>query len=173
MSDFTELRMSIDQLIDDVIARESGYVNDPDDAGSATKYGITKATLARWRNRHVTVADVRALEMDEARLIYREQYVVQPGLDKLPAPLMVQLVDFGVHSGTATAIRMLQRVLDVTEDGLLGPVTLHAIERHPLAWVVRRVWQERVRYLSHLVAMRPTQKKFLSGWLNRCFELQP
>jgi lysozyme family protein len=165
--------VTVDELIDEVIVREGGFVDHPSDRAGATKFGITKGTLSRWRGRTVTTAEVRALDVSEARDIYLTQYVEQPGFLDVPEPLRTHLVDFGVHSGPATATRALQRVLGVTQDGVLGPMTRGVLARRDVADITRRVWQERVRYLARLVALRPTQLDFLDGWLNRCFELQP
>jgi lysozyme family protein len=165
--------MTTDELIEEVIAREGGFVDHPSDRQGATKFGISKATLGRWRGRITTTADVRGLDVGEARDIYRVLYVSQPGFADLPEPLRTQLVDFGVHSGPAQAVRALQRVLSVTADGVMGPQTRAALAGADIAQVTRELWQARVRFLAHLVAMRPTQEVFLDGWLNRCFELQP
>jgi lysozyme family protein len=166
--------MSVETLIDEVIAREGGFVDHPQDRGGATHFGITKGTLSRWRGRVVTTADVRHLDVGEARDIYRAMYVAQPGFTDLPEPLRLQLVDFGVHSGPAQAVRALQRVLGLPVDGVLGPQTRAALAQADMATVTRRVWQERVRFLVHLVAMRPTTSTpFIDGWLNRCFAIQP
>lgn len=37
----------IKAIAEDIITREGGYVDDPDDPGGATKYGVTLATLRR------------------------------------------------------------------------------------------------------------------------------
>lgn len=76
---------SVEELTDQIISREGGYVNDPDDPGGATKYGITLAALARWRRARgvagtVTPATVAALGRDEARTIYLEDYFRRPGI---------------------------------------------------------------------------------------------
>lgn len=173
----TELRLSVDALIDEIIDREGGYVNDPADGGGPTRYGITKGTLARWRGRHVTVDDVKRLDVGEAKDIYRAQYIVQPGFEPLPEPLRSHLVDFGVNAGPMQSVRTLQRSLGVGVDGVFGPATklalAEAIEEGGVDRLTRRFWQERVRFYARLVAMRPTQEKFLDGWLNRCFAMQP
>lgn len=157
--------MTVDALIEDVLTR---------DRGGSTKFGITKATLSRWRGRAMTTADVKALDVGEARDIYMVLYVSQPGFLDIAEPLRTQLVDFGVHSGPAQAVRALQRVLGVTDDGILGPVTRAALAGQNVAQVAREVWQARVRYLAHVIAVRPTTSgPFVDGWLNRCFELQP
>jgi lysozyme family protein len=169
--------MTVDQLIDEIVEREGGFVNDPVDGGGPTKFGITKGTLARWRSRNVTVEDVKRLDVGEARDIYRAEYVVQPGFESVPEPLRSHLVDFGVNAGPAQAVRTLQRSLGVGVDGVFGPATrlalAEAIEEGGVDRLARRFWQERVRFYARLVALRPTQERFLDGWLNRCFAMQP
>ena len=165
---------TVDALIEDVITREGGFVDHAFDRGGPTKFGITKATLSRWRGRAMTTADVKALDAGEARDIYQALYVDQPVFATLPEPLRTQVVDFGVHSGPAQAVRALQRVLGERDDGILGPVTRAALAGQDVTRVAREVWQARVRFLAHVIAVRPTTSTpFIDGWLNRCFELQP
>lgn len=165
--------MTADELIDGIIHREGGFVDHPRDTAGPTKYGITKGTLTRWRDRLVTTADVKALDVDEARDIYRAMYLVDPKFDILAEPLRLQVVDFGVNAGTHQATKTLQRVLGVTADGVIGPKTRAAIDACDPVAAARTFWQERIRFYGHLVAVRPNQLVFLDGWLNRCFELQP
>jgi hypothetical protein len=54
------------QIAEAIVAREGGFVNDPDDPGGATKHGVTIGTLRRLGrdltgDGRVTVADIRAL----------------------------------------------------------------------------------------------------------------
>ena len=63
---------------------EGGFDNDPDDPGGPTNMGITQSDLARWRQKPVTVDDVRNLTRDEACQIYREFYWKPINGDKLP-----------------------------------------------------------------------------------------
>lgn len=166
--------MTVDALIDEIIDREGGYVDHPSDRGGPTKYGITKATLAQWRERAVTTADVRNLDTGEARDIYRAMFVINPGFDSLPEPLRSHVVDLGVTSGPYQAVRTLQRALgDVVVDGIFGAETRAAIEDANVRHLTRRFWQERVRFYSRIPAIRPTQLAFLDGWLNRCFRMWP
>jgi lysozyme family protein len=166
--------LNVEALIDEIIAREGGFVDHPADRGGPTKYGITKGTLAQWRDRAVTTADVRSLDVGEARDIYREIFVVNPGFDTIPEPLRSQVVDFAVTSGPYQATRTLQRALGtVAIDGILGALTRDAIADADLRDVTRRFWQERVRFYAHIPAIRPAQFTFLDGWLYRCFAMWP
>lgn len=137
--------MTIPALLDGILVREGGYRNKAGDRGGPTNWGITLKTLEAWRGRPCTAADVQQLSQDEARHIYQAEYVEKPGFLQVACmPLREQLVDFGVNSGQATAIRHLQRVLGLPDDGILGPQTLQAVNHADLLWIGGR-------RVSHLV----------------------
>lgn len=174
--------MTIDKLIDDVIAREGGYSNHPADRGGPTRWGITEK-VARS---HGYGGDMRVFPRDEAALIYRRLYWIKPNLVGVAvhAPdLAAELFDTGVNMGPATAARFLQRVLnglnrngkdyrDIAVDGAIGPATLNALR----AFLARRgkagesvliravEGLQAERYLS-LAESRPANEAFLYGWL--------
>lgn len=164
--------MSIGEMIDALIEREGGFVNDPDDRGGATKYGITLATLRDvGENPNASVADVEALTKGAAELIYEEVYFVHPGFDLvLDARLAEQLFDWGVNSGPATAIKAIQRLVDVTADGVLGPVTAKAINACGTRHLARKLVGERILFYARLVRDVPSQAKFIYGWQKRALE---
>lgn len=174
--------MTIDHLIDDVIAREGGYSNHPADRGGATRWGITEA-VARA---HGFGGDMRVFPRDEAAAIYRRIYWLGPGFaaiaERAPA-LAAELFDTGVNMGPAVAGRFLQRALnalnrnakdypDIAIDGAIGPVTLTALDSFinlrgaagetVLIKAVEALQGE--RYLT-LAESRPANEAFLYGWL--------
>ena len=160
--------MTTDQILDDLIRREAGYVHDPVDRGGPTKYGITQRTLRAWRGQSVTAADVRRLTRDEARAIYRRRYVDDPGFASLPDPLRTQVVDDGALSSPRQAVRDLQRAIGrVTVDGQLGPQTRAALRQQGVAGVHARLLQVRAVRIGRIVQRDSTQARFLTGWLTR------
>lgn len=165
--------------IDDLIAREGGYVNHPADRGGPTKYGITLATLAAWRKRSVTAEDVEALSIEEAKQIYHDRYVVAPGFSNVTsAELREELIDSGVLHGPAQAVQWLQRALNaltgagLSRDGVLGAQTLNILSDY-----VRKRGTDGVRVLLRmlnalqcermieLVERDPAQRAFVYGWV--------
>ena len=160
--------MTLDQLLTEVIRREGGYVHDPADRGGPTKYGITQRTLRAWRSQAVSADDVRRLTRDEARAIYRQRYVDEPGFATLPDPLRAQVVDDGVLSGPRQAVKDLQRAIGgVTVDGRLGPQTRAALRQQGVAGVHARLIQVRAARIGRIVQRHPDQARFLTGWLTR------
>jgi lysozyme family protein len=159
-----------DDIIAGVLAREGGYSNRAADSGGPTNFGITLAALQNWRgDSALTAHDVRALTRAEAQAIYRQEYIIKPGFDRIPDPhLRAHVVDFGVTSGPATAARMLQRVVGASPDGVLGPQTLAAIAALGATRVSNRLMLERIRLSGKIAQRRPKDIVHLGGWLNRC-----
>ena len=129
---------SVRDIANEIVAREGGYVNDPDDPGGATNYGVTIHTMRRLgldltRDGQITAADVRALTRAQAVDIFVEHYFVRPRIDRLPEPVQASVFDMYVNAG-ANAVRILQRLvrdmrIDCAVDGVIGPQTIGAVER--------------------------------------------
>ena len=133
---------------------EGGYVNDPDDLGGETKYGITKRRYPRL--------DIRNLTIEEARAIYRRDFFDALKLGLLPERLQYIMFDGCVNQGPAWTIRALQRRAGVRQDGKIGPITARA-SREVLPVSLLAIREERYRYIAGF----RNNAKFLRGWLNR------
>lgn len=110
--------MNFDQAFEILIGHEGGYVNDPNDPGGETKYGISK--------RAYPGEDIRAMTEERAKMLYKRDYWGPSGADSLPDAIKFDVFDTAVNAGVKTAIRMLQRAVREIEDGILGPRTLQA-----------------------------------------------
>lgn len=158
-----------EEIIKDVIDREQGFVDHPDDKGGPTKYGITLSTLTAWRGKEVTKQDVEDLSKGEASDIYREMYISRPGLNRIPEwKLRGMLVDIAVNHGPKRAIKMLQKVLKIEEDGIIGPETIKAffsITNHLKVYL--GVCAERVRVYGRIITNDSKQASFAAGWAER------
>lgn len=161
----------IDDLLDDLIRREGGYVDHPEDRGGPTKYGITAQAYAAFFGHFPRPADIEGLNVDTAKAIYRKIYLLAPGFDVFQEPVRTALFDFGVHSGPVTAIRQLQVVLGTRPDGIIGPITREVFEDvadvKGVEWLAVALHMQRLRYLADIVVNDPTQLSFLRGWTNR------
>ena len=131
---------SVESIAAEIVRREGGYVNDPDDPGGATKHGVTLKTLQGLKtdltgDGRVDVADVKALTPAQAAEIYIRHYYRAPKIDLLPEPLQASVFDMQVNAG-ANAVRILQRLmaafgLPLEDDGVIGPVTARTVaQRH-------------------------------------------
>lgn len=154
-------------VMEHVFAREGGYVDHPADPGGATNMGITQATLAAWRGRAVTKAEVRALTREEASDIYYQRYWRAAGCHQMPPGFDLVLMDAAVNSGPVRGVRWLQEGLGVATDGIVGPITVEA------AWKagpdeLRKAIDAREKFLRGL----STWSKFGRGWTRRLDEVR-
>jgi len=176
--------MNIEHYLDDLISREGGYVNNPADRGSATKYGITEA-VARANGYKGSIKD---LPLETAKAIYKKQYWIAPRFDQvnsISSAVAEELLDTGVNCGTGFAKPLLQRALnllnnqgeagwpDLAVDGVYGPATLNALKTY-LAKRGKEGEKVLVRVLNIMQGQRyieicernPTQEQFFYGWIN-------
>ena len=172
----------INQMIDDILRREGGYVNNPADRGGPTKYGITQKTLSNYVGHMVLASDVENLSEDVARDIYERNYYVAPRIDRLPVEIQPFIFDCAVNHGPRQAVKFVQSVCNqagyqppLSVDGAMGPNTRRAAEwaqqqMGPL--FLKALLEERRNFYRLIVNARPSQAVFLKGWLNRVDEFE-
>jgi lysozyme family protein len=154
-----------DAVIAFILKHEGGYVNDPHDAGGETNFGISK--------RQYPNLDIKNLSMAQAAAIYQRDYYAKVKGDAMPAWLALLLTDFAVNAGVGTAVRLLQRLLGQDVDGILGKNSLAAVQRavaNPDNQLCQDYVVGRRAHYQNLAANKPSQQKFLKGWLNRTQE---
>ena len=163
--------MTVDDIIENVLEAEGGFVDHAADRGGVTNFGITKRTLSQWRGRNVTRLDIERLTKAEAHEIIKCRDVDVQGIHKLDDPeLQAQVVDTAVHSGPVLAVKDLQRALRVKQDGIIGPKTLGRIEAKGAEGAPQQMVIERVTRLGNNCVKDPSQNVFLKGWLARALK---
>jgi lysozyme family protein len=145
------------RAFDMVIGHEGGLVDDPDDPGGLTQFGISQ--------RAYPGEDIRGLTRERAGELYRRDYWAPIKGDQLPEALALCLFDMAVNSGVSQAVRTLQKAIDVPVDGILGPGTLGKALALPTEILVAYFQAERVLFLASL----STFNKFGRGWTRRAF----
>jgi len=180
---------SVSQIAKEIVAREGGFVNDPDDPGGATNYGVTIHTLRRLGldvtgDGVVDAVDVRGLSRAQAEEIFIEHYFKRPGIARLPQVLQASVFDMYVNAG-ANAVKILQRLLgqmgqQVNVDGVIGPQTVAAAEAAARAapeHIADAYGIARRNYYFRLADRRPASRKFArrrdggkGGWIRRAEE---
>ncbi|HWL55062.1 MAG TPA: holin-associated N-acetylmuramidase [Paracoccus sp. (in: a-proteobacteria)] len=180
---------SVEQIAAEIVAREGGFVDDPDDPGGATKYGVTLETLRRLGldrsgDGRIDVADVKALTRQDAERIFVEHYFRAPRLGDLPEEIQPSVFDMYVNAGS-NAVRILQRLLSrmgfsVKDDGIIGPLTAGAARRAGDAaagYLADAYGIARRNYYYALADARPASRKYArttaggkGGWILRAEE---
>ena len=177
---------NVEQIATEIVAREGGFVNDPD---GATNFGVTIHTMRRLgldldRDGDVDVGDVRALSRGQAVTIFIDHYYRRPGIAGLPEVQRASVFDMYVNAG-ANAVKILQRLLremgeTVDVDGVIGPQTQAAAARAAQAapdHIGDAYGIARRNYYFALADARPASRKFArtraggkGGWIRRAEE---
>ncbi len=184
---------TVEELAAEIVAREGGFVDDPDDPGGVTKHGVTIGTMRRLGidltgDGHVDAGDVRALTPERAQAIFIDHYFHRPRIGALPEVLQASVFDMHVNAG-ANAVKVLQHLLQdmgqgVAADGQVGPRTI-AAAKAALAeagdLLADAYAIARRNYYYALADQRPASRKFArrkdggkGGWILRAEEfMQP
>lgn len=180
---------TVRELASEIVAREGGFVDDPNDPGGATKYGVTLQTLRRLGldlsgDGRMDGRDVQGLSRAQAVEIYIEHYFRRPGLGGLPPVLQPAVFDMQVNSG-ANAVKILQRLCSqmgfpCLDDGVIGPATIRAAQ---LAYeaapehLADAYGIARRNFYYALADARPASRKYArrrdggkGGWITRAEE---
>jgi len=147
--------MNFDQAFEQLIVHEGGYVNQRHDPGGETKFGISKASYPS--------EDIPGMTLERAKAIYSRDFWGPAGCDALPDAAKLQVFDMAVNSGVKAAIKTLQRAIGATPDGVLGPLTLQAMQSIPAPRLVARFNGYRLALMTEL----PTWPTFGRGWARR------
>ena len=155
-----------DRHIRAIIEREGGWVDDPDDSGGPTNYGIT---LAMWQEYTVhpairtpidMVGRLMAISDDDAVEFYRWYFETQ-GIDEL-------IAEFGLTD------EMVPLLMDMR--------THHSLDGCRVIWRRAQRWQQtippwmvyatlsRKRYMLEVAERRPKDRKYVRGWMHRALK---
>ena len=151
------MKTTFNEIIETVLEHEGGYVNDPDDAGGETNFGIAK----RW----YPDVDIKNLTKEQAKKIYHTDYLRRGKCDEVPPQLRHIYFDMCVNFGRRGAVKVLQQAANsklrekIDVDGGIGPATLKAIQNLS----VDRVRAYRVLRFANIVIDNLIKKSF--GWV--------
>jgi lysozyme family protein len=134
--------MTFEDAFDRLIGHEGGYVNDPNDPGGETNWGISKRAYP-----HV---DIKNLTRNGAKEIYRVDFWKRIKADRLYDGVAFQLFDFAVNSGIETSIRHFQRAIGVADDGIWGSISQAAADTMSESDTIMRLNAERLEFMTKL-----------------------
>jgi len=180
---------TVREIAQGIVAREGGFVNDPDDPGGATNFGVTIGTTRKLgidinQDGQIDVADVRLMTAARAVDLFIGEYFRRPRIDLLPEGLHASVFDMAVNAGS-NAVKILQRLLrdlghDIAADGAIGPATARAAaaEWEKSGQVLADAYGiARRNYYFRLADARPASRKFArrsnggkGGWIVRAEE---
>lgn len=173
-----------------VLDHEGGLVDDKDDPGGITNYGISLRTLSRLGHIDrdgdgisdydfngdgaIDADDIRHLDQEQARLFYFCEFWDKYSYGQLPLNIAIKIMDFSVNMGPKQAHRILQRALranghSLKDDGIIGNITRTLVTTSDEYRLIPAIRSEAAGFYRLLTAVNPVSKKYLSGWLRRAY----
>lgn len=135
---------------------------DDHDSGGSTNYGIIFPTYMHF-NPHGTYSEFCNLNKESVAPIYKSLFWNAMQCDLLASGVDLMIFDFGVTSGADRSIKILQKALNVTQDGIIGYNTIKAISKSKASDLINKLKQEQLAFYQSLQAF----KYFGRGWTNR------
>jgi lysozyme family protein len=132
-----------------------------------TNLGVTKTVWEEWVGHAVDEKQMRALTPELVAPLYKKKYWDKVCGDELPTGVDLAVFDLAVNSGPGRAAKMLQKVLDVPQDGAIGPQTIAKALNVDSSKLVADYNAHRLAFLQAL----PTWATFGKGWGRRVAEV--
>ena len=168
------MKTEFNEIIEEVLEAEGGFVNDPDDLGGATNFGVTQKSYSAFLDREVSVDDVKNMTREEAKECYKKDFWYPAKVDRLPENLRHIYFDMTVNMGRKNAGKIIQQAVNTKKnqtllevDGIVGSGTLS----HVTDLTLKDVLVERAMFFANncfdgsRFAKRTSQNKFLRGWI--------
>lgn len=168
---------------------EGGYVNDKNDSGGETIFGIARnmwKDLPLWKivdDYKKIVGDLsqkdnrQELEklclgnaefVSQKNAFYKSQFWDKIRGDEIRSQAVANnIYDFSVNAGVKQSVKILQRVLNISDDGVFGNNTLNTCNNTQSAKLNNDFCAMRESFYKDLVKRKPQNEKFLNGWLSR------
>ena len=169
-----------DLAIPTVLRHEGGFVDDANDPGGATNYGVSlrwlksKGLISDLEHKTGTddaVSAVKKMTRDEAAAFYKEFWWDAYKYEEMAQQIIAtKVLDMAVNLGAPRAHRFVQTVVGAQVDGVLGEKTFALINEANPFLVIKGLQLTQATYYRELVQRNPRLQEFLNGWLNRAYD---
>lgn len=149
-----------EKAVKKVFEVEGGEVNDPTDKGGWTKFGISHAAYPSL--------DIKSLTKERAKEIYRKDFWEKIQGEKIQSQAVAEaFLLCAVNMGVTGATRLIQQLLLLSTDGIVGPVTINKLNQSNERMILDQLTLLQIeRYVSICLRVK-SQVKFLLGWIIR------
>lgn len=150
-----------------LLEHEGGFVNDPDDKGGATNMGVTLRTYQAYCGSEKNVADLMHISYGTWQKIMKDGYWDRCRADEIVSQSVAEImVDWCVNSGSV-AIKQIQTIVGIKPDGMVGPLTLAAINGSDAEDLFNCIKLARIQHYENIIKADPVKRKYRKGWMNR------
>lgn len=154
---------------------EGGFVDDPADLGGATNMGVTIGTYEAYCRKKgypkPTVERLKALSKEEWTEIMKSMYWDRWRADEIANQSVANILVDWVWGSGAHGIKIPQKLLGVSVDGVVGPKTIAAINSENPRELFDRIKMARFDFIEEICRKRPVNNRFKRGWMNRINDL--
>ena len=151
-----------------ILKWEGGFSNHPLDKGGATNKGVTIGTFRQFFGKDATVEQLKNMTDSQWDTIFKAGYWDKFKADEIISQAVANIcVDWAWASGAVTAIKRVQRILCVKDDGIVGEKTLAAINAIAPKNLFDTIKFFRLQFVESIIKHNPSQKVFRNGWRNR------
>lgn len=153
------------------------FVNDPDDSGGPTKFGVTQKSYSNFIGYPVTADMMQALTEEDVTLFYRHEFWTPLSLGRVNDPgIAIAIFDTAVLYGITATACMTQQALNVSGgllrvDGILGDRTIELLNQATRLAFLNDFKRFVMQRIDTLVRTNPKDAKFRQGWENRAQRL--
>lgn len=162
---------SVEKLAPFILKWEGGFVNDPDDLGGATNKGVTLSTYMQYCRKKgypvPTIERLKNLSDREWTEILKTMYWDRWKADQIENQSVANIVVDWIWASGNYGIKIPQKLLGVTVDGIVGPKTIDAVNSRNPRELFDMIKIARFDFIEDICRKRPANNKFKRGWLNR------
>lgn len=166
------LKNDDDIIVQIVLPDEGGLVDNPNDPGGITIMGVTIAALSAFRGKPCTADDIRNLQRPEAIALYKQNYIVRVGFDKIASvAVRAAVVDMAVlfgQTGSAIAVEQaalaLEHVAGRPQDASISDADAAEINKCEPRALINALSVKRILHHADVVVAHPNRVEFLKGW---------
>ena len=165
-----------------MLTHEGGYSNDPDDRGKETYKGISRANHNNWSGWSIieklkgksdfpSILDKDVELQKQVELFYLYEFWLPLKADQIQNQINADSIfDFAVNAGIITCVQLAQSIIGTKTDGVIGVITLTKINTIDPKHFQAAITVGKIAYYMYIIKKRPTNKKFLHGWIIRSLE---
>jgi lysozyme family protein len=138
---------------------EGGKFFHPNDPGGFTNMGLTQ--------RDYPNLDLHNLTRKQADEIFYKDYWQKSSATHLPYPAYISYFDAVVNTGTSRANKILQGILGVEQDGIVGALTLKKLKDVDPKELAINLADGKQKFYVNLSAKNSRYRPFMRGWTRR------
>jgi lysozyme family protein len=161
---------------------EGGYVNDPDDLGKETYKGISRASHSKWsgwscidkykaKTDFPSILDKDIELQKQVELFYLYEFWLPLKADQIANQITADSIfDFAVNAGINKSVQLTQSIIGTKVDGFIGEQTLQKLNSLDFGYFQPAFTIAKISHYISIIQKRPTNKKYLYGWIIRALE---